>query len=152
LIQSWVRPFDSIVPKPVFLQLVAGITVLRHPLYNLLIVRSSETLMSAVSFPIMTRTGLLEQCRQRLLAYCISLNLFLGSELTQSRKGLEMCCLSFLLLGRCWVHSRGESSIALIKDPQGNPHPERVKEEKIYPSMYMSVSLPWYLCVSSATI
>jgi hypothetical protein len=52
-----------------------------------------------------------------------------------------MCCLSLLLLGRYWVQSRGESSVALIKDPQGNPYPERVEEEKIYPSVCMSVSL-----------
>jgi hypothetical protein len=54
---------------------------------------------------------------------------------------LERYCLSFLLLGRCWIQSRGEGSVALIEDPQGNPYPEGVEEEKIDPSVSAQVSL-----------
>lgn len=66
--------------------------------------------------------------------YSIAQNQFLGSRRTRSPKS----CLSFLLLGNGWVQGRSESDVALIEDPQGNPDPEGVEEEKIDPSVHMS--------------
>lgn len=85
----------------------------------------------------------LDWYRQRFLAYCRQ-NQFFGSERTGSPNCFESC-LSFLLLGSRWVQGRRESDVALIEDPQGNPDPEGVEEEKIDPSVRMSASLSWLL-------
>lgn len=66
--------------------------------------------------------------------------LWRGSRRTRSP---NRAALSFLLLGNRWVQGRGEGDVALIEDPERDPDPEGVEEEKVYPSVRMSASFPW---------